>query len=118
MAAATLAHLVVSVVRRRRRDLALCAAMGMPRRQVLRAVVIQALLVANVALVVGLPVGLAAGRWAWRSFASDLGVVDTLRLPVAALVVVPVVEALAVAVAIGPAVVAARRRPSLALRSE
>lgn len=119
MAAATLAHLVVSVVRRRRRDLALCAALGMRRAQVWRAVVVQALLVANVALLVGLPLGLAAGRVAWGGFASDLGVVDTLRLPLGPLaLVVPVVELAAVAVALVPAIVAARARPALALRTE
>lgn len=119
MAAATLAHLVVSVVRRRRRDLALCAALGMRRAQVLRAVVIQALLVANAALLVGLPLGLAAGRVAWSRFASDLGVVDTIRLPLGALaLVVPVVEVVAGAVAMVPAIVAARTRPAVALRTE
>lgn len=119
MAAATLAHLVVSVVRRRWRDLALCVALGMRRTQVWRAVVIQALLVANVAMLVGLPLGLAAGRLAWGGFASDLGVLDTLRLPLGALaLVVPVVELGAIAVALVPAIVAARARPALALRAE
>lgn len=119
MAAATLAHLVVSVVRRRRRDLALCVALGMRRAQVLRAVVIQGLLVANVALIVGLPLGVAAGRVAWRGFSSELGVVDTLRLPLGVLaLVVPVVEVVAVAVALVPAIVAARARPAFALRTE
>lgn len=119
MAAATLAHLVVSVVRRRRRDLALCIALGMRRAQVWRAVVVQALLVANVALLIGLPLGLAAGRVAWGGFASDLGVVDTFRLPLGPLaLVVPVVELAAVAIALVPAIVAARARPALALRTE
>lgn len=119
MAAATLAHLVVSVVRRRRRDLALCVALGMRRAQVLRAVVIQGLLVANVALVVGLPLGVAAGRVAWRGFSSELGVVDALRLPLGVLaLVVPLVEVVAVAVALVPAMVAARARPAIALRTE
>lgn len=119
MAAATLAHLVVSVVRRRRRDLALCIALGMRRAQVWRAVVVQALLVANVAMLVGLPLGLAAGRLAWGRFAADLGVVNTLRLPFGPLaLVVPVVELAAVAVALVPAMVAARARPALALRTE
>lgn len=119
MAAATLAHLVVSAVRRRRRDLALSVALGMRRAQVLRAVVIQALLVANAALLVGLPLGLAAGRVAWSNFASDLGVVGTLRLPLGALaLVVLAVELGTVAVALVPAIVAARARPALALRTE
>jgi hypothetical protein len=119
MAAATLGHLVVSVVRRRRRDLALCAALGMRRRQILGSVVIQALLVAGVALLVGLPLGVAAGRLAWSGFAHDLGVVDTLRLPLGVIVLaVAVVAAGAALVAAAPAVVAANARPAAALRSE
>ena len=119
MAAATLAQLVLTTVRRQRRDLALVAALGMRHPQVLRAVVIQALLVANAALLVGLPLGLGSGRVAWTRFAWNLGVVDTLRLPYRTLaLVVPLVELIAVAVAFLPAVVAARARPGLALRTE
>jgi ABC-type antimicrobial peptide transport system permease subunit len=110
---------VVSVVRRRRRDLALFAALGMRRSQILSSVVIQAVLVAGVALVVGLPLGLAAGRVAWSGFAADLGVVDSLRLPWGALVLaVAVVAAGAALIALVPALVAARTRPALVLRSE
>jgi FtsX-like permease family len=119
MAAATLAHLVVSVVRRRRRDLALCAALGMRRVQVLSAVVVQALLVAGAALLVGVPLGLAAGRLAWRGFASELGVVDAFRLPLGTVALVAVVVGLvAMAVAAVPAFVASRLHPALVLRAE
>jgi predicted lysophospholipase L1 biosynthesis ABC-type transport system permease subunit len=119
MATATLTHLVANVVRRRRRDLALCAALGMRGAQLLSAVVIQAVIVAGAALVIGLPLGVAAGRVAWSGFASDLGVVDTLRFPIVALLLaVPVVLIVAVTVAAVPAVVAARTRPALVLRSE
>ena len=119
MAAATLAHLVVSVVRRRRRDLALCAALGMDRRQLSRAVVVQAVIVAGAALLVGLPLGVAGGRLAWTGFASDLGVGDQVRLPLGALALsVPAVTFGAVAVALVPAIVASRTPPVLDLRSE
>ena len=119
MAAATLAHLVVSVVRRRRRDLALCAALGMDRRQLSRAVVVQAVMVAGAALLVALPLGVAGGRLAWTGFASELGVADNLRLPLVALALaVPAVIAGAAAVALVPAIVAARTPPALALRDE
>jgi ABC-type antimicrobial peptide transport system permease subunit len=119
MAAATLAHLVVSVVRRRRRDLALCAALGMRRAQIVSAVVVQALLVAGAALVVGVPLGLAAGRLAWQAFASELGVVKALQLPFGTVALVPVVVGLvSMAVAAVPALVASRLRPALVLRAE
>ena len=119
MAAATLAHLVLSVVRRRRRDLAVCAALGMRRAQVASAVVVQALLVAGVAMLIGVPIGLAGGSAAWRGFASDLGVTDAIRLPLATVgMALLVVVALVVTVAAVPAIAAARTRPALVLRSE
>ena len=85
MAAATLGHLVVSVVRRRRHDLALCSALGMQRWQVLGAVVIHALLIVGVALLVALPLGVAGGRLVWQAFSSELGVADFVTLPLALL---------------------------------
>lgn len=119
MAAATLGHLVVSVVRRRRRDLALCVALGMGRAQVSCAVVVQALLVAGISMLVGLPLGLAAGRLSWARFASDLGVAGTLRLPISTVgLVVPCVLAVAMVVALVPAILAARSPSALVLRSE
>lgn len=119
MAAATLAHLVVSVVRQRRRDLALCVALGMGRAQVTGAVMLQAVLMASVSMLVGLPLGLAAGRLSWASFASDLGVADSLRLPIATVgLVVPCVLVVATAVALVPAILAARTPSALVLRSE
>jgi hypothetical protein len=119
MAAATLLHLEISVVRRRRRDLALCGALGMTRGQLLRAVVVQSLVVTGTAFLVGLPVGVAAGRVAWSRFASDLGVVDALRVPVGTLApAVPLVAALAAVIALVPALVGARRRTAVTLRSE
>jgi ABC-type antimicrobial peptide transport system permease subunit len=82
-------------------------------------VVIQAVLVAGVAILVGLPLGLAAGRLAWISFASDLGVVETLRLPFGTVALtVPVAVVVAIIVAAVPAIVAARTRPASVLRSE
>jgi predicted lysophospholipase L1 biosynthesis ABC-type transport system permease subunit len=119
MAAATLAHLVVSVVRRRRRDLAVCAALGMQRRQLASAVVVQALLVVGVAVLVGVPLGLAGGRVAWSGFAADLGVIETLRLPLFTVALaVLVVVVVSVAVAAVPAVAAAQMRPAAVLRDE
>lgn len=119
MATATLTHLVVSVVRRRRRVLAVCAALGMRRTQLRSAVVLHAVLVAAVSVAVAVPIGLALGRLAWTTFATEVGVVDTLRPPIgtiglAALAVV----VLAVAVAAVPAVVATRSRPASMLHTE
>ena len=38
-----------------------------------------------VALIVGIPLGIAAGRWAWTAFASEIGVVPAPVVPAAAL---------------------------------
>jgi ABC-type antimicrobial peptide transport system permease subunit len=82
-------------------------------------VVVQALLVAGAALVVGVPLGLAAGRLAWQAFASELGVVKALQLPFGTVALVPVVVGLvSMAVAAVPALVASRLRPALVLRAE
>jgi hypothetical protein len=119
LSAATLAHLLASAVRRRRRELAVLKTLGFVRGQVRATVAWQATTLVVVALVVGVPLGVAAGRWAWTLFADGLGVVAVPRVP--GLVIAAVaVGALAVAnlVAAVPAHVAARTRPALVLRSE
>ena len=63
LAAAALAHLLVTSVRRRRRDLAILKSLGFVRGQVSAAVAWQATTVALLALAVGLPLGVALGRW-------------------------------------------------------
>ncbi|MBW3548640.1 MAG: FtsX-like permease family protein [Actinobacteria bacterium] len=60
--------------RGRRRELALLRALGCVGRQLRATVRWQALSVVAVGLAVGAPVGLAAGRIAYRAFASGLGV--------------------------------------------
>jgi len=115
----TLAHALVSAVRRRGRDLAILKTLGFVRRQVWAAVAWQATTVAVVALGVGVPVGLAAGRWAWTVFAAQVGVIDQPVLPVSGvLLAVPAAIILANLLAAIPGRVAARLRPALVLRSE
>jgi hypothetical protein len=65
---------VVTTVRRRRHDLAVLKAIGMTRRQVAAAVGWQSVAVGSAALVVGLPLGVVAGRLLWAAFANSLGV--------------------------------------------
>jgi ABC-type lipoprotein release transport system permease subunit len=55
----------------------------------------------------------------WRTFAHGLGVVPSVVTPAAAVAaVVPATLALAVVISLVPAVMAARTRPALALRTE
>ena len=77
----SLALTVLTSVRRRRRELALLKTLGMTRRQVRAIVAWQTTLTLGIAIAVGVPLGIAAGRWAWRSFAGSLGVAPVTVVP-------------------------------------
>ncbi len=96
-----------------------CAALGFSRGQILRTITWQSTIYASGALAVGVPVGVALGRIAWRVYATNLGVVPEVAMPWAALVgVAGAAIALAAAVAVVPAVRIARTRPAAVLRAE
>jgi ABC-type lipoprotein release transport system permease subunit len=119
IAVATLTHLLASAVRRRRRELAVLKTLGFVRGQVRATVAWQATTLIAVALVVGVPVGLAVGRWIWTLFADNLGVVPEPINPwLAIAILVPVAVLVANLVAAIPAAVAARTKPAIVLRSE
>jgi hypothetical protein len=119
LAAGTLAHMLVSLARRRRHDLALLKTLGFTRRQVRHAVAWQATTIVAIALLIGLPTGIAGGRWAWRVFAAQLGVLPEPIIPLATIfIAIPSALALANLVAAPPARAAARTRPARVLRSE
>ena len=119
LAVGTLAHVLVTAVRRRRRDLAMLKTLGLVRRQVLSVVEWQALSLAGVALLIGVPLGLLAGRWAWALFASSAGLAPAASIPVAlVLLIIPVTVALAALIAAWPGRAAARVRPATVLRAE
>ena len=80
-AMASLALTVLTSVRRRRRELALLKTLGMTRGQLRAIVAWQTTLTLLIALVVGVPLGVAAGRWAWRGFAGSLGVAPVTVVP-------------------------------------
>jgi ABC-type lipoprotein release transport system permease subunit len=119
LAVGTLAHTLVSATRRRRRDLAILKTLGFVREQVRGTLAWQATTLAAVALLVGLPTGVAAGRWGWRLFAVQLGVLPDPVVPViAVLIAVPSALCLVNVVAALPGRIAARAQPGLVLRSE
>lgn len=74
LGAGLVAHVLLTAVRRRRKELAVCRVIGMRSRDIRAIVRWQATIVAATAAVVGVPLGLAGGRMAWRFFAEDLGV--------------------------------------------
>jgi hypothetical protein len=72
-----------------------------------------------IAVVVGLPLGAATGRWAWNGFASSIGVVPVTVVPLAGLAGGLFALLVAGTALAGlPAVVAARTPAASALRRE
>ena len=119
MALAVLASTVSSSVRRRRRDVAVLKALGFVRGQVLRTVAWESSTLALLAGLIGLPLGIAAGRAAWTVFATRLGVPPRPTTPfLAAALLLPTLLALANLTALLPARQAARTPPSTTLRTE
>jgi hypothetical protein len=119
LGAATLGHLLVTVFRRRRRDLGVLKTLGFVRGQVAATVAWQATTVAFLALLVGLPLGVVAGRWAWLLVNQGLGSLAGPVVPtIALLVAVPITVLVANLVAALPARSAAATRPAVVLRSE
>jgi len=109
--AATLLHLLVVSVARRRHEIGLLKALGFVNGQVGGAVCWQATTVVLVGIVVGIPLGLAAGQAVWRAFATNLGAVPVATVPVW-LIAALGGGALVVAnlLAVAPAVMAARSK--------
>jgi FtsX-like permease family len=119
IAAGTLAHMLASSTRSRRRDLAILKTLGFARRQIRRAVAWQATTIAVIALGIGLPAGIAGGRWAWRVFAAQLGVLPEPAVPLTTiLITIPAALALANLIAALPGQAAARTKPATILRTE
>ena len=115
----TLAHVLLTGVRRRRRDLALLKTLGFARSQVLAVVAWEASAFAAVALLIGLPLGVLAGRWAWAYFANGAGVPAQATVPLpAVLLAIPVTLLIVNLIAAWPGWTAARLRPALVLRAE
>lgn len=119
LAVATVAHALVTTVRRRRHDLAILRSIGFTRGDARLAIAWQATLIAIVGLIVGIPLGIIIGRVIWKQLAEDFPVayVPPLTL-LAVLLVIPIAIAIANLVAAGPAHAATRIRPARVLRTE
>jgi ABC-type lipoprotein release transport system permease subunit len=115
----TLVHVLVTSIRRRRRDLAILKTLGFVRRQVSATVAWQASTLVCIALVIGLPVGVALGRWGWTLFADAIGVlpVPVVDLP-PLLLAIPVTLLLTNLIALIPGRLAAGTRPATIFRAE
>ena len=115
----TIAHLLMTSVRRRRRDFAILRALGFTSWQVRGTLCWQALTLAGIALVIGVPAGIACGRLCWQVFAHQLGITPVVAVPLAVLAVMAAGWLAAAAViAVLPGEAATRNPPARGLRSE
>lgn len=106
-------------VRRRSRELALLKALGFVRGQLIAAVLWQALVTVAIGTAVGIPLGVAAGRFLWTRFAGELYVVpQPVISPATVLAVTVVALAVATLTAVVPGWRAARTPVSTVLRAE
>lgn len=110
---------LLTSVRRHGRDLAVLKTVGFVRRQVSATVAWQATTLAIGALILGVPAGVALGRWTWRLVASGAGSVAPPVVPLlAVLAVIPATILIANLLAGGPAWAAGRVQPARVLKAE
>jgi ABC-type lipoprotein release transport system permease subunit len=115
----TITHLLMTSVRRRRRDFAILRALGFTSRQVRGTLCWQALTLAGIALLIGVPAGIACGRLCWQVFAYQLGITPVVAVPLAALSIMAASWLAAAAViAVLPGEAATRNRAARVLNSE
>jgi hypothetical protein len=119
MGIAALAHVLVTGIRRRRRELAVLKTLGFVASQIRGAIAWQSSAIVAICLVVGIPAGVVLGRLAWRAVAVQFGVVPASLVPVASVAIaVPVVLVLANLIALIPGRSAARTQAATVLRTE
>jgi ABC-type lipoprotein release transport system permease subunit len=118
LAIGTVAHTLITSVRRRRRDLAILKAVGFTARQVRATVAWQATAIAASSLIIGLPLGIAAGRLAWTVFANKAAIEPVPVISPLVLLAFPAVLVLANAAAAFPAHTATHMQPATVLRAE
>jgi hypothetical protein len=109
--------LIASV--RRRRDLALLKTLGFTRRQLAAAIAWQSSIAVTAGTIIGVPSGIALGRFLWDLFARQINVVPQPAIPGLPVILISFgALALANIVAAVPGRVAARTPTALLLRAE
>jgi FtsX-like permease family len=117
--AATLLHLLVVSVSRRRREIGLLKVLGFVNGQVASTVAWQATTLALVGLVIGIPLGLVIGKAVWKAFANNLGAVPVSAVPIWLIAVLAAgVIVVANLIAVIPALMATRSRAGELLRTQ
>ncbi len=119
LAMSTLAHVLVTSIRRRRAEFAILRAIGFTRRMTAGLVAAHGTVVGIVGLMVGIPLGLVTGRLAWKWVTNEVPLVYTSPVTLAFLVLaVPATLLVTNLVAAIPGWRAARLAPATVLRSE
>jgi ABC-type antimicrobial peptide transport system permease subunit len=110
---------LISSVRSGQEELAVLKALGLVRRQVYAVVTWQALTHGVFALLLGIPAGIAVGRWVWHVLALEVqaAVTPVSPGPILALVGLGTLAAV-ITVAAMPAIAAATAPPTAMLRTE
>jgi hypothetical protein len=116
--AATLLHLLVVSVSRRRRDVGLLKAIGFVNGQVASSVLWQSTTLAMIGVIVGVPLGIVVGQSVWTAFANNLGVIPVSVVPYWLIAILAAaVLAAANVIAVTPALVATRSKAVDLLRT-
>lgn len=116
---AVLGQFAVASARRRRRDFAILRTLGLLRRQLTAVTAWQVTTLTALALLAGLPLGVAAGHWAWGLFAANAGISPGAITPMPlVLLMIPGAILAANAIALPPGRHCARLNPAAVLRSE
>jgi len=115
----TVAHVMFTSTRARRRDLAILRSLGADRGWITRAVHWQATAFTVVPVAIGVPLGFIIGRIIFAAFANSMGAINDASLPVAIVAAVVLgVLVLANAVASIPARRARHMRPAVILQTD
>jgi ABC-type lipoprotein release transport system permease subunit len=119
LALASVALGLAAGARSARREVAVLKTIGFTSTQVRRVLHLHGLIVGAVALLVGVPLGLAGGRAAWQLFADHLGVATDPVTPTLRVVAVAVILVLlCLLLTLPQARSASRRAPAQILRAE
>ena len=119
LGAVGLLHFLALSTRLRRGEFAIVRALGFLRRQVAWSVVCQAVAVALIGLVAGVPLGIVIGRSTWLAAVDQIGMIDTPTISLLLLISILGISIIGAAVvSAAPGIVASRRPPAADLREE